>query len=104
TILISGAFLSFFDLGAWGILIALTPPQFPQAIRATAMGTAQSVGRIGATIGPFLVGWLFDAEFGIQGVFGLFVGLLVLAVIILIFGVREETVEDTELADVPAKS
>lgn len=104
TILISGAFLSFFDLGAWGILIALTPLQFPQAIRATAMGTAQSVGRIGATIGPFLVGWLFDAEFGIQGVFGLFVGLLVLAVIILIFGVREETVEDTELADVPAKS
>ena len=87
-ILIAGAWLSFFDLGAWGILIALTPSLFPQAIRGTAMGSAQSVGRLGATIGPFLVGWLLDANFGISGVFGLFVGLLLVAMALIIFGVK----------------
>ncbi|WP_370673196.1 MFS transporter [Leuconostoc lactis] len=87
-ILIAGAWLSFFDLGAWGILIALTPSLFPQAIRGTAMGSAQSVGRLGATIGPFLVGWLLDANFGISGVFGLFVSLLLIAMALIIFGVK----------------
>lgn len=87
-ILIAGAWLSFFDLGAWGILIALTPSLFPQAIRGTAMGSAQSVGRLGATIGPFSVGWLLDANFGISGVFGLFVGLLLVAMALIIFGVK----------------
>lgn len=87
-ILIAGAWLSFFDLGAWGILIALTPSLFPQVIRGTAMGSAQSVGRLGATIGPFLVGWLLDAHFGISGVFGLFVSLLLIAMVLIIFGVK----------------
>lgn len=88
-ILLGGAALSFFDLGAWGTLIALTPGQFDQTIRGTAMGTAQSVGRVGATIGPFLVGWLLDAGFGLIGVFGLFIGLLGLALVILLGAVRE---------------
>ncbi|MCI1890888.1 MAG: MFS transporter [Schleiferilactobacillus harbinensis] len=101
-IFIAGALLSFFDLGAWGTLIALTPGQFPQAIRGTAMGTAQSVGRVGATVGPFLVGWLFDAQFGIPTVFGLFVGLLLIAVVILIFGVQEKSVEDDQISAEPA--
>ncbi|MCI1985980.1 MAG: MFS transporter [Lactobacillus sp.] len=95
-ILIAGAALSFFDLGAWGTLIALTPGQFPQLIRGTAMGIAQSIGRVGATIGPFLVGWLFDAKVGISGVFGLFVGLLLIALGILVFGVRDVDVADDQ--------
>ncbi|WP_461213480.1 MFS transporter [Lacticaseibacillus sp. GG6-2] len=93
-ILIAGAALSFFDLGAWGTLIALTPGQFPQAIRGTAMGCAQSVGRIGATIGPFLVGWLFDAGIGIHGVFGIFVGMLLVALVVLLVGVKDFNVLD----------
>ena len=87
-ILIAGAALSFFDLGAWGILIALTPSLFPHAIRGTAMGSAQAVGRLGAVIGPFLVGWLLDIKVGIGGVFSLFVGLLLIAIIIMAFGIK----------------
>ena len=105
-ILIAGAALSFFDLGAWGTLIALTPGQFPKIIRGTAMGTAQSIGRIGATVGPFLVGWLFDAGFGIHGVFGLFVGLLIIALLVLVFGVKDDNIEDvteSQVADNAAK-
>ncbi|CCF27450.1 MFS transporter [Leuconostoc citreum] len=87
-ILIAGAALSFFDLGAWGILIALTLSLFPHAIRGTAMGSAQAVGRLGAVIGPFLVGWLLDIKVGIGGVFSLFVGLLLIAIIIMAFGIK----------------
>jgi len=89
-VLISGAFLSFFDLGAWGILIALTPSLFQTSIRGTAMGTAQSIGRFGATIGPFLVGWLLDMKTGIAFIFSLFVVLLLIAVIIINFGISEQ--------------
>ena len=89
-VLLSGAFLSFFDLGAWGILIALTPSLFQTNIRGTAMGTAQSIGRFGATIGPFLVGWLLDMKTGIAFIFSLFVALLLIAVIIINFGISEQ--------------
>ncbi len=89
-VLLSGAFLSFFDLGAWGILIALTPSLFQTSIRGTAMGTAQSIGRFGATIGPFLVGWLLDMKTGMTFIFSLFVVLLLIAVIIINFGISEQ--------------
>ncbi|PCR99247.1 major facilitator transporter [Lactococcus fujiensis JCM 16395] len=85
-ILVAGAFMSFFDLGAWGILIALTPTQFPIEIRGSGMGTAQAVGRIGATIGPFLVGWMIGIGFGISTVLILFVVLLFIAIVVLFFG------------------
>ncbi|WP_390410635.1 MFS transporter [Lacticaseibacillus jixiensis] len=101
-ILIAGAALSFFDLGAWGTLIALTPGQFPQAVRGTAMGLAQSVGRVGATIGPFLVGWLFDAKFSIHGVFGIFVGMLLIALVVLAFGVKDFNVADEAESEMKA--
>ena len=93
-ILIAGAMLSFFDLGAWGTLIAITPSQFPQAIRGTGMGTAQSIGRVGAAIGPYLVGWLLDGQASIQLIFGIFIGLLIIALITLVAGLHDHSVED----------
>jgi len=88
-ILVSGAWLSFFDLGAWGTLIALTPSQFPQAIRGTGMGTAQSIGRIGATIGPYLVGLLLQIKVPLTGIFGIFVALLLFGIGVLLWGVQD---------------
>ena len=88
-ILVAGAFMSFFDLGAWGTLISLTPAQFPEKIRGTAMGTAQAVGRVGATVGPFLVGWLFDFKLGISVIFSVFAVLLIIAIVVLLIGVKD---------------
>ncbi|MFD1392649.1 MFS transporter [Lacticaseibacillus jixianensis] len=102
-ILIGGAALSFFDLGAWGTLIALTPGQFARRIRGTAMGTAQSVGRVGSTIGPFLVGWLLDAQFGLHGVFGIMIGLLLLALVLLLVFVKDQPVSEDAAAK-PARA
>lgn len=93
-ILLAGGALSFFDLGAWGVLIALTPSQFPSELRGTGMGTAQSIGRIGAVIGPFMVGWLFNGGAGILTVFAIFVGLLLVGLFVLVFGISDQSIED----------
>jgi len=89
-ILISGAWLSFFMLGAWGIMIAFTPGQFDIEIRGFGMGVAESVGRIGATIGPFLIGALITLGFTIPMIFMVFVGVLIIGVIVLWVGLSDQ--------------
>jgi putative MFS transporter len=96
SVLLSGAWLSFFDLGAWGTLIALTPSQFPQAIRGTGMGAAQSIGRIGAMIGPYVVGLLLQIKMPLPGIFGIFVVLLLLWIAILTWGVHDVDAQQKE--------
>ncbi len=53
-ILASGAFLNFFNLGAWGVIYAYTPELFGEGTRATAAGTCTSMARVGMIIGPYL--------------------------------------------------
>jgi putative MFS transporter len=74
------AMLSFFNLGAWGVVYTLSPELYPSALRATGAGTAAAVGRIGGIIGPFIVPTLALA-LGQSGVFGLFMGLLLLTAV-----------------------
>lgn len=95
-ILMSGAWLSFFDLGAWGTLIAFTPGQFPKEIRGTGMGMAQSVGRVGATIGPYMVGMMLQWGFGVSTIWAVFVAILLVGVALLSFGVRDHVTAPNE--------
>ena len=46
--------LSFFNLGAWGVVYTISPEMYPTAIRATGAGTAASIGRICWIIQMFL--------------------------------------------------
>jgi len=73
---IYAALLSFFNLGAWGVLYTMTPELYPTAVRATGAGVAAAVGRIGGIIGPFLTPVLVPI-LGQSGVFALFMVLLV---------------------------
>lgn len=83
------ALLSFFNLGAWGVLYTVTPELYPTGIRTTGAGIAAAVGRLGGIIGPFLTPVLVPT-LGQSGVFAMFmVVLLVAAVNVLLFG--EET-------------
>ena len=50
--------LSFFDLGAWGALYAITPEIYPPDVKGTGSGMASSIGRIGGIIGPVIPGFL----------------------------------------------
>jgi len=54
-IIASGMALSFFNLGAWGALYAVTPEIYPTSLRATGAGWAAGVGRIASIIAPLLV-------------------------------------------------
>ena len=81
--------LSFFNLGAWGIVYTYTPELYPTSIRASGAGAAAAVGRIGGIGAPFVTP-LLVGPLGQTGVFGLFTALIVLtAIVVLVLG--EET-------------
>lgn len=94
TLLISGAFLSFFNLGAWGALYAYSPEQYPTVIRATGTGMAASFGRIGGILGPILVGSMLTAGFGINIIFAIFcVSILIGALAVAFLGTETKQME-----------
>ncbi|MEP7003812.1 MAG: MFS transporter [Chloroflexota bacterium] len=74
------AMLSFFNLGAWGVVYTLSPELYPTALRATGAGAAAAVGRIGGIIGPFVVVTLV-AAYSQSAVFALFMALLLLTAV-----------------------
>lgn len=84
-LLVSGMFLSFFNLGAWGALYAYTPENYPTIIRGTGSGMAASVGRLGGIVGPLLVGVLTARSVDISSIFTIFTIAIVIAIIAIIF-------------------
>ncbi|MCR2785721.1 MULTISPECIES: MFS transporter [unclassified Microbacterium] len=54
-IIATGMALSFFNLGAWGALYAVTPEMYPTSLRATGSGWAAGVGRIASIVAPLTV-------------------------------------------------
>jgi putative MFS transporter len=54
-ILLFGALMSFFNLGAWGALYAVTPELYPTPLRATGAGWAAGIGRIASIVAPLSV-------------------------------------------------
>jgi len=71
------ALLSFFNLGAWGVVYTITPELYPTSVRATGSGVAAAVGRIGGIIGPYLTPVLVTGV-AVNGTFAVFMGLLVI--------------------------
>lgn len=85
-VVLSSCILSFFTLGAWGIMIALTPTQYPIEIRGVGIGFTQSIGRIGATIGPYLIGFSLGKGINVATIFSYFVIALIIGILVLTFG------------------
>ncbi|MBP1241098.1 putative MFS transporter [Frigoribacterium sp. PvP120] len=54
-IVVSGAALSFANLGAWGALYAVTPELYPTRLRGTGSGWAAGVGRVASIVAPLSV-------------------------------------------------
>ena len=61
TILAAGMALSFFNLGAWGALYAVTPEVYPTAVRGRGAGSAAGFGRIASILAPLSVPLLLGA-------------------------------------------
>ncbi|MGY1618264.1 MFS transporter [Geodermatophilus sp. SYSU D00691] len=70
-VLVTGMVLSFFNLGAWGALYAVTPEVYPTALRASGAGAAAGFGRIASILAPLSVPPLL-AQGGSGLVFGVF--------------------------------
>ncbi|MGE4373145.1 MAG: MFS transporter [Xanthobacter sp.] len=71
--------MSFALLGSWGALYAFTPELYPTALRATGMGAAGAVARLGGLLAPSLLVYLF-VQSTVMAV-ALFAGLLAVAAI-----------------------
>lgn len=91
TILIMGSLMSFFNLGAWGIVYTYTPELYPTQARATGSGWAAGFGRIGGILAPVVVGLMIGSyKLPSQSVFLMFAAVLLLTALnVIILG--EET-------------
>ncbi len=93
-LIVAGAFLSFFNLGAWGALYAYSPEQYPTVIRGTGTGMAASFGRVGGVLGPLLVGSMLTAGIGINIIFGIFcASILIGAMAVAFLGTETKQME-----------
>ena len=85
-----GCLMSFFNLGAWGVLYTYTPEQYPTNIRAFGSGWASAIGRMGGIVAPMVVTHMMVQSNGFSAIFMMFTAvLLAVAAVILILG--EET-------------
>lgn len=63
-----GMLLSASNLGAWGVLYAVTPEIYPTRLRAAASGAAAACGRVAAIIAPLLMPWFLTLSGGNKAV------------------------------------
>lgn len=86
-----GCMLSFFNLGAWGVVYTYTPELYPTPLRGFGSGAAASFGRLAGILAPYLTPWLLTSGGLSQpAVFALFMAVFVLiALDVLVLG--EET-------------
>ncbi|MDO5686590.1 MAG: MFS transporter [Neisseria sp.] len=89
-LLLWGSLLSFFNLGAWGVLYTYTPELYPAEFRAFGSGWAAAVGRMGGIVAPLIVPIVMAQSNGYTKVFAMFTAVL-LAVALVIVLLGEET-------------
>lgn len=90
-LLMWGASMSFFNLGAWGVIYTYTPELYPTAIRALGSGWAAGFGRIGGMIAPMLVGVLLAHGSPMNLIFVMFASVFVaISIIILSLGIESK--------------
>ncbi len=82
-----GCLMSFFNLGAWGVLYTYSPELYPTEARSTGVGWAAAFGRIGGIFAPMAVGTMITGPEKVPMVFLMFTGVLVVvAVDMLVLG------------------
>lgn len=76
-----GCLMSFFNLGAWGVLYTYSPELYPTEARSTGVGWSASFGRIGGIIAPMVVGAMMTGPEKVPVVFMMFTAVLVVVAI-----------------------
>ena len=99
SLLLWGAAMSFFNLGAWGVIYTYTPEQYPTAMRALGSGCAAGFGRIGGMIAPLLVGVMIASALPMSSIFMMFAAVFALisgTVVLLGHESKQQTLEELE--------
>ena len=87
TVLAWGCGMSFFNLGAWGVVYSYTPELYPTRIRAMGSGWAAAIGRIGGILAPTLVGVLLARQGSFGDIFAMFTGVMIgVALVVAVLG------------------
>lgn len=81
-----GFMMQFFFFGMWCVLYAYTPELYPTRARSSGAGWASAFGRVGAILGPVVVGFILKSA-GEGGVFSLgALSFLVATLLVVILG------------------
>jgi MFS transporter, putative metabolite:H+ symporter len=80
-ILAAGMALSFFNLGAWGALYAISPEVYPTDLRGTGTGWAAGFGRLASILAPLAVPWILDGGASEAVLFAVFAAFFALAAV-----------------------
>lgn len=91
-----GATMSFFNLGAWGVIYTYTPELYPTEIRGLGCGWATGFGRVGGMVAPLLVGALLTDAWDMGHIFYIFAGVFVLISFIVLTLGRETKRKELE--------
>ncbi len=90
-VVLLGSLISFFNLGAWGVVYTYTPESYPTALRATGSGWAAGVGRIGGILAPLAVGRILGAWSGRQDIVFAQFACVILLGLLAVWLLGEET-------------
>ena len=80
---ITGALLQFFTYAMWSGVYAYTPELYPTRMRAGGCGLASSIGRIGALLGPYIVGAVLQ-YYGVKAVFTVAASIFTVAALMVV--------------------
>lgn len=84
-----GCVMSFFNLGAWGVIYTYTPELYPTSIRAFGSGWAAGIGRMGGMLAPAMVGVILERGMKMEAVFYMFTVVLVfVSFMIILLGIE----------------
>lgn len=103
TIIAFGMGLSFFNLGAWGALYAVSPEVYPTRLRATGAGWAAGFGRIASVLAPLSVPWLVGVGDGNGLLFAVFSAFFAMAALAT-WGLPERAGDSLDSEPVSARS
>ncbi|WP_447506055.1 3-(3-hydroxy-phenyl)propionate transporter MhpT [Acinetobacter pittii] len=85
----AAALMGTFTIGGQGVLYAFGSIVYPTKIRATGVGSAAAVGRIGAMLGPVIAGQLLAIGSGAAGVISAAIPCIVISAVFMLIVIHK---------------
>ena len=98
-LMIFGLILNFSNLGAWGATYLFSVEQYKAASRATGLGWAMGIGKLGGVVAPYLVGSLVAANVSFSIIFSLFFLSTFIGLLVLLTMGKDATRETLDITD-----